>query len=76
VPSRKFPASQGIVPLTSNQSTGKIDYVLSEKQRLSGSYSFRHNTRLAGGTPRLPLPFTSQNIFNQNFKSYFFRLSG
>jgi len=69
--------SQAIVPLTSNQSTGKIDYVLSEKQRLSGSYSYRHNTRVAGlngAVPRLPLPFTNQDVFNQDFRSNFFRL--
>jgi hypothetical protein len=66
--------STGLVPLTSNQSTLKFDFVLTQKQRLSVSISHRFNTRLAGGTPILPLPFTNQGIFSQNFYSDFVRI--
>jgi hypothetical protein len=66
--------STGLVPLTSNQSTIKFDFVLTQKQRLSVSISHRFNTRLAGGTPLLPLPFTNQGIFSQNFYSDFIRV--
>lgn len=65
--------SNAITPQSSNQSTGKIDFVASEKHRISGSYTFRRNARLVG-SPRFPLPFTSQGVFNQNFKTYLFRL--
>ncbi len=65
--------SNAITPQNSNQSTGKIDFVASEKHRISGSYTFRRNARVVG-SPRFPLPFTSQGVFNQNFKTYLFRL--
>jgi Carboxypeptidase regulatory-like domain len=57
----------GLAPNTTNQSTGKVDFVLTEKQHLSFSYTHRRNVRLAGGFPQLPLPFTSQGIWHQNF---------
>src|SRR2546421_900062 len=67
--------SQGIRPTNMNQYMAKLDFVVSQKQRISGSYSFRKNDRIAGDpVPRFPLPFTSQNVFNQLFKSHFFRL--
>jgi hypothetical protein len=56
-------------PLVSNQSTAKIDYVLTDRQQLTFSYSFRRNNRLVG-FPRFPLPFTNQDVFQQNFKTY------
>jgi hypothetical protein len=67
--------SQGIRPTNMNQYMAKLDFIVSQKQRISGSYSFRKNDRIAGDpVPRFPLPFTSQNVFNQLFKSHFFRL--
>lgn len=67
--------SQGIRPTNMNQYTAKVDYVLSDSHRISGSYSNRKNDRIAGDPiPRFPLPFTSQGAFNQKFKSHFFRL--
>jgi hypothetical protein len=70
--------SQSIVPLESNQVTVKPDFIISDKQKLTFSYSYRHNTRIArdGGAPppRFPLPFTSQGIFEQDFRSHLVRL--
>ncbi|HVF51726.1 MAG TPA: carboxypeptidase-like regulatory domain-containing protein [Pyrinomonadaceae bacterium] len=70
--------SSGIQPTNMNQYTTKIDYAVSDKQRITGSYSFRKNDRIAldagAPIPRFPLPFTSQGAFNQLFKSYFVRL--
>jgi hypothetical protein len=67
--------SAGIRPTNMNQYTTKLDYAVSDKQRITGSYSFRKNDRIAGDPiPRFPLPFTSQGAFNQLFKSYFIRL--
>jgi hypothetical protein len=65
--------STAVRPLESNQSTAKIDYVLTDRQQLTFSYSFRHNERIVG-FPRFPLPFTNQDVFQQNFKSYLGRV--
>jgi hypothetical protein len=66
--------STGIRPTKMNQYTTKIDVVVSEKQRLTGSYAFRKNDRLAGPISRFPLPFASFDVFAQLFKSHFVRL--
>lgn len=66
--------SQTQIPNTMNSPTFKLDFVLSEKQRLAFSYAFRDNTRVAGGAPRFPEPFVAAGIWNQFFKSHFFRL--
>lgn len=64
--------ASGIRPTDTNQFTIKTDFVLTSKQRLSVSYSRRDTERIAsegGAFPLLPLPFTNQNNFAQNFKS-------
>jgi len=67
--------SIGLRPTNMNQYTTKIDFVASDKHRLSGSFSHRKNDRVAGDpVPRFPLPFTSQGAFNQNFKSILVRV--
>ena len=70
--------SQSIIPLTSNQFTFKPDFIVSDKQKITLSYSYRRNQRIAqdGGAPppRFPLPFTSQGIFEQDFRSHLVRL--
>ncbi|HLL72434.1 MAG TPA: carboxypeptidase-like regulatory domain-containing protein [Pyrinomonadaceae bacterium] len=70
--------SQSIIPLESNQFTVKPDFIISDKQKLTFSYSYRRNTRIAqdGGAPppRFPLPFTSQGVFEQDFRSHLARL--
>jgi hypothetical protein len=60
-----------------NQYTTKLDFVVSDKHRISASISQRKNDRIAGDpVPRFPLPFTSQGAFNQLFKSVLVRLAG
>jgi hypothetical protein len=70
--------SQTIIPLESNQFTIKPDFIVSDRQKITLSYSYRHNTRIAqdGGAPppRFPLPFTSQGVFEQDFRSHLVRL--
>ncbi|HEX8455784.1 MAG TPA: TonB-dependent receptor [Pyrinomonadaceae bacterium] len=70
--------SQSIIPLESNQFTVKPDFIVSDKQKITFSYSYRHNTRIAQDAgappPRFPLPFTSQGIFEQDFRSHIIRL--
>jgi hypothetical protein len=67
--------SRGIRPTDMNQYTTKLDFVVSDKHRITGSFSHRQNDRIAGDPiPRFPLPFTSQNAFNQLFKSIFVRV--
>jgi hypothetical protein len=63
-----------VAPNDSNQFTLKTDFVISDKQRLTVSFSRRDNVRLAGDLPIYPLPFTSQNTWQQIFRSNFFRL--
>src|SRR5256885_4263189 len=67
--------SVGLRPTNMNQYTTKLDFVLSDKHRISGSFSHRKNDRIAGDPiPRFPLPFTSQGAFNQLFKSILIRV--
>jgi hypothetical protein len=67
--------SIGLRPTNMNQYTTKLDFVLSDKHRISGSISQRKNDRIAGDpVPRFPLPFTSQGAFNQLFKSILIRV--
>ncbi|HEY0004509.1 MAG TPA: TonB-dependent receptor [Pyrinomonadaceae bacterium] len=62
------------IPNTMNSPVFKLDFLLSEKQRLAFSYAYRNNTRIAGGAPRFPEPFVGEGVWNQFFKSHFFRL--
>jgi hypothetical protein len=57
-----------------NSPTFRIDTLLSDKQRLSFSFSFRNNTRIAGGAPRFPDPVIAFGRWSQFFKSQFYRL--
>ena len=66
--------AQTQIPNRMNSPTFKLDFILSEKQRLGFSYAFRNNTRVAGGAPRFQEPFVAQGVWNQFFKSHFFRL--
>jgi Carboxypeptidase regulatory-like domain len=61
-------------PTQMNNPTFKIDDILSANQRLTFSYSFRNNTRIAGGSPRFPDPFIAFGRWNQFFKSQFYRV--
>ena len=61
-------------PTTMNNPTFKIDAALSERQRLSFSFAYRNNTRIAGGAPRFPDPFIAFGRWQQFFKSDFYRV--
>jgi hypothetical protein len=66
--------AQSPIPNTMDSPTFKLDIVLSDKQRLSFSHAYRNNTRTAGGAPRFPEPFVAVGVWQQFFKSNFFRL--
>ncbi|HUQ31331.1 MAG TPA: carboxypeptidase regulatory-like domain-containing protein [Pyrinomonadaceae bacterium] len=66
--------AQTEVPNTMNSPVFKLDFVFSDKQRLAFSYAFRDNTRVTGGAPRFPEPFVADGVWQQFFKSHFFRL--
>jgi Carboxypeptidase regulatory-like domain len=66
--------AQSSTPTQMNNPTFKIDAILSENQRLAFSYSWRDNTRVAGGAPRFPDPFIAFGRWNQFFKSQFYRV--
>lgn len=66
--------ASSIAPTTVNSYIAKVDQVISNKQHLSASYTYRTNTRIVGGFPRFPLPFIAQDVWQQNFKSYFARM--
>jgi hypothetical protein len=71
------------VPTTMNNALGKLDFILSDKQRLAISYSFRKldSIKAIEGRPRFPRfppPYTAsfdgRAPFEQFFKSHFVRL--
>ena len=67
--------SSVVVPNVSNQFTFKTDFVLTDKQRLTFSFSRKDNERLAGSIPVLPLPFVEAfSAWNQTFISNIGRL--
>ncbi|MDT5157557.1 MAG: hypothetical protein QOH51_1914 [Acidobacteriota bacterium] len=66
--------AQSPIPNRMNSPVFKLDFVLSDKQRLSFSHAYRNNTRIAGGAPRFPEPFVADGVWQQFFKSNFFRV--
>jgi hypothetical protein len=65
--------AQSQIPNRMNSPVFKLDAALSDKQRVTFSYAFRNNTRVAGGAPRFPEPFVRTGVWQQFFKSHFFR---
>lgn len=63
-----------ITPLDMNQYVVKGDYVLTTKQHISASYSYRTQNSFQGGFPRFPEPFIANGVWSQDFKSHFIRL--
>jgi len=61
-------------PLNMNQYVGKVDFLLSENQRLNFSYSYRRQSTIQGGNPRFPEPLVASGRWNQFFKSHFVRM--
>jgi Carboxypeptidase regulatory-like domain len=61
------------VPTDMNNYIGKVDQVISDRQRASVSYSHRLLTSIKGGFPRFPIPFVADGVWDQNFKSDYLR---
>jgi hypothetical protein len=66
--------AQSSTPTRMNNPTFKIDSILSDKQRLTFSFAYRNNTRIAGGSPRFPEPIVALGRWQQFFKSQFYRV--
>jgi hypothetical protein len=66
--------AQSTVPTDMNNFIGKVDQVISDKQRLSVSFSNRKLASIKGGFPRFPEPFVVQDVWDQNFKSDYLRV--
>jgi hypothetical protein len=66
--------SSTTIPTSMNNYVGKIDQVISDRQHLSGSYSYRIQDTIKGGFPRFPLPFIAQDRWHQIFKSHYARM--
>jgi hypothetical protein len=52
----------------------KLDAVLSSKQRLAFSSTYRSQTIIQGAFPRFPEPWVQQGAWNQTFHSQYYRL--
>jgi hypothetical protein len=52
----------------------KITQVLSSNQQLNFSGTYRKLPSTKGGFPRFPEPFVAQGVWDQTFRSYYFRL--
>lgn len=62
------------LPTKTNYYVQKVDLVLSEKQRIALSSTYRVQTKLQGPFPRFPRPWVQQGVFNQIFHSQYYRL--
>ena len=65
--------SSTVTPTTMNSYVGKVDQVITERQHLSASYTYRAQDAFKGGFPRFPLPFIAQDVWHQTFNSHFAR---
>ncbi len=62
------------LPTKTNYYVQKVDLVISQKQRIGFSSTYRVQTKLQGPFPRFPRPWTQQGTFNQVFHSQYYRL--
>jgi hypothetical protein len=62
------------IPQETDYYVQKLDFVLSEKQRIAFSSSYRSQRKLQGAFPRFPEPWVNQGTFNQVFHSQYYRL--
>ncbi len=60
---------QSTIPLVNTTYTVRIDYSLSDKSKIFGSYSTRDNNRTSGGNPILPYPI-DPNTWKQDFETH------
>ncbi|HEX8144625.1 MAG TPA: TonB-dependent receptor [Pyrinomonadaceae bacterium] len=83
------PTSEGVcrnyravssAPENTNYYVGKITHIISERQQVNFSYTYRHLVSAKGSRgdltrfPRFPEPFVAAFRFRQEFKSYYARL--
>jgi Carboxypeptidase regulatory-like domain/TonB dependent receptor-like, beta-barrel len=61
------------IPQKTNYYVQKVDFVLSSKQRLALSSTYRVQTKVQGAFPRFPRPWVQQGAFNQVFHSQYYR---
>lgn len=62
------------VPARTNYYVTKITQVLSEKQQLNFSVTYRTLPSLKGGFPRFAAPWVANGVWDQKFTSYYVRL--
>ncbi|HWR14652.1 MAG TPA: TonB-dependent receptor [Terriglobales bacterium] len=60
-------------PINMDSEVVKIDQILTDKQRLSVSYSYRNQPSIKGGFPRMPSPAIATGVWDQAFKSHYAR---
>ncbi|MEP6912773.1 MAG: TonB-dependent receptor, partial [bacterium] len=61
-------------PAKTNYYVQKLDFVVSDKQRIAFSSTYRVLTSLKGGFPRFDRPWVAQGVWNQIFHSQYYRL--
>lgn len=61
-------------PFETDYYVQKLDVVLSSKQRLAFSSTYRSQTIIQGAFPRFPEPWVQQGAWNQTFHSQYYRL--
>lgn len=71
--------ARSTTPLNMNSYIGKLDFVLTDKQRLNASYSYRESATIKGccgnaGFTRFPEPYVAFGAWDQTFDSHFVRL--
>ena len=60
------------IPINNTTDTIRIDYSISDKSKIYGSYNSRENNRVSGGNPILPNP-VDPNTWDQDFTTHFGR---
>lgn len=60
-------------PINMDSEVAKIDQILTDRQRLSVSYSYRNQPSIKGGFPRMPSPAIATGVWDQAFKSHYAR---
>lgn len=67
-------AATSLNPTKSRYYAQKLDFVISDKQRIAFSSTYRVQTKFQGEFPRFPLPWVNVDTFNQTFHSQYYRL--
>jgi Carboxypeptidase regulatory-like domain len=66
--------ASSVATAETNYYVTKITQVLSSNQQLNFSGTYRKLPSTKGGFPRFPEPFVAQGVWDQTFRSYYFRL--